>query len=249
MCLFIYCLALCCICTSVLFCTKCSSFLPHVSYLWWLGLRVHPTCWSGVLRGKSIRYPSPCLETARSPLFVSNTTVWLTFSNKSNEPKVMLTTRIQLHIMKKTSSGHLRLWCESHSCAGRARLQRPEWRDHTYSLQWLVWTIAGGILSLVVTAHKVFNDYWKYQMLNKSGLTCGKTVWRVERGDKSCFWQIHLACNFLIQVIPQFLLEKVITQSERVLWPGTWTYTCKKRAGLRLECTENHLLCCCVSVF
>lgn len=130
------------------FCTKCSLFLPPVSYLWWLGMRVHPTCWSGVLRGKSIRYPSPCLETARSPLFVSNTRVWLTFSNKCNEPKVMLTNRVQLHIMKKTSSGHLRLWCESHSYAGRARLQRPEWRDHTDSLQWLVWTIAGGIVSL-----------------------------------------------------------------------------------------------------
>lgn len=110
LCCSLFFLALCCICTSLRICTKYSLFLPSVSYLWWLWLRVHPTCCSGVLRGKSIRYPSPCLETARSPLFVSNTSVWLTFSNKRNKPKVMLTNRVQLHVMKETSLGCLRLW-------------------------------------------------------------------------------------------------------------------------------------------
>lgn len=128
-------------------------------------------------------------------------------------------------MMKKTSSRYLRWGAESHSYAGRARLQRPGWRDHTGSLQWLVWTIGAGILSLVITAHKVFNHCWKYQILSRSGLTCGKTVWRAERGDKSCLWQIHLGCNFLIQLIRQFLLERV---RKGALARHTWHIHAKK---------------------
>lgn len=40
------------------------------------------TSFVGGLRGKSMTYPSPCLVTARSPLFVSNTSVGFKFSNR-----------------------------------------------------------------------------------------------------------------------------------------------------------------------
>lgn len=88
-------------------------------------LRVHPTCWSGVLRGKSIRYPSPCLETARSPLFVSNTRVWLTFSNKRSKPKVMLT-GFRCTLWRKHPQDiwdydlRLTLMLEEHGCRGQS---------------------------------------------------------------------------------------------------------------------------------
>lgn len=66
--------------------------------------------------------------------------------------------------------------------------------------------------------------YW-----DQSVRTCGKTVWRVDRGDKSCIWQIHLGCKFLILVIPQFLLESVITQSEKALEPDHGHKLAKKK--------------------
>lgn len=43
--------------------------------------------------------------------------------------------------------------CLSYSCAGTAQLQRQEWHGHTGPLHWLVWTIEGGTLSLVMTSH------------------------------------------------------------------------------------------------